>query len=311
MKTMSCIDAVSLPCECSCLLSLSRQYKKGPQESSSGTASVGLADITWYHCTWWNFPGIPSTSFVYWQPSNSGGNEALRTRLLVSEQSFLWVHPHYVSMFNKALLHKHFPVTAYFSKLLAHFNTLVCIVKGIIIYVTWTTLSLWDVNILVYTVSFQGPTQFSVACGCGEMDYMLHIASVNNSVNEFYCLCACSVFYIIMMCVCLLSVQICQESALHERINTCTRNTICWMLLSNKLLNLDNRLHGTVMSVVLEVTFSKYNGSGTRGNVQQIGVAWPSICPSSLSPWLPLVNGAIVYQLPTSSERISFEGQLY
>ena len=55
----------------------------------------------------------------------------------------------------------------------------------------------------------------------------------------------------------------------------------------------------------------KCTGCGTRGNIQQIVVGWPSICPSGLSPWLSLVNGAIVYQLPTSSERISFEGQLH
>ena len=77
------------------------------------------------------------------------------------------------------------------------------------------------------------------------------------------------------MCVCLLSVQICQESALHEltlfatyvtldATSDLTRtrcylrcNTICWILLSNELLNLDNRLRGTVMGVVLGVTFSK------------------------------------------------------
>ena len=206
------------------------------------------------------FPRHSPSTFAYWQPSNSGGNEALRTRLLVSEQSFLWVQPHYVGMFNKALLHKHFPVTAYFSKLLAHFNTLACIVAGIIIiiYVTWTTLSLWDANTLVYTALFQGPTQFSVACRCSELGYMLHIARVNNSVNEFYCSCACSVFYI-LLCVCVLA-----ECANMPRICTTwaykymhTRNTIRWMLLSNKLLNLDNRLRGTVMGVVLGVTFSK------------------------------------------------------
>ena len=66
-------------------------------------------------------------------------------------QSFLWVQPHYVGMFNKALLHKHFPVVAYFSKLLTHFNTLVCIVAGIIIYLTWTTLSLWNVKMHLRT----------------------------------------------------------------------------------------------------------------------------------------------------------------
>ena len=165
---------------------------------------------------WQNFPSFPSTSFAYWQHSNSGGNEALRTRLLVSEQSFLWVQPHYVSMFNKALLHKHFLLIAYFSKLLAHFNTLACNVAGIIIYVTWTTLSLWDANTLLYTALFQGPTQFSVACSCGELGYMLHIASVNNSVNEFCCMC--STFYCVR--VCLLCVQICQESPLHECIDT-------------------------------------------------------------------------------------------
>ena len=173
---MSCIDAVSLPCECSCLLSLGRQYKKGPQESSSGTSSVCLPDITWYHCMWWNFPGF--------LPLHLGNcsNQILDAKKPWEQgywcQSFLWVHPHYVGMFNKALLYKHFPVVAYFSKLLAHFNTLVCIVAGIIIYQTWTTLSLWDANALAYTASFQGPTQFSVACGCSELGYMLHIASV-------------------------------------------------------------------------------------------------------------------------------------
>ena len=73
------------------------------------------------------FPRLSPSSFAYCQQSNSGCNEALGTRLLVSGQSFLWVQPHYVDMFNKALLHKHFSVVAYFSKLLAHFNTLVCI----------------------------------------------------------------------------------------------------------------------------------------------------------------------------------------
>ena len=135
-------------------------------------------------------------------------------------------------------------------------------------------------------VSFQGPTQFSVACGCSELGYMLHIASVNNSVNEFYCLCACSVFYIIMMCVCLLSVQICQESALHERINTCTRNTICWMLLSNKLLNLDNRLWN-------------YNECGTRGNIQQIGVGWAQHLP--FRPFSLALFGEWSYCIPASN----------
>ena len=152
---------------------------------TDGTRKVfirhSLCESTWHylaslHVT--KFPRHSPSSFAYCQQSNSGCNEALGTRLLVSGQSFLWVHPHYVGMYYKALLYKHFPVVAYFSKLLAHFNTLVCIVAGIIIYQTWTTLSLWDANALAYTASFQGPTQFSVACGCSELGYMLHIASV-------------------------------------------------------------------------------------------------------------------------------------
>ena len=114
-ETMSCTDAATLPCECSCLLSLGGQYKEGPQESSSGTISVCLASVY--------LASLYVTKFPKLSPS-SGGNEALETRLLVSEQSFLWVQPHYVGMFNKALLCKHFPVIAYFSKLLVHFNPL-------------------------------------------------------------------------------------------------------------------------------------------------------------------------------------------